>query len=309
MARNEKAMTGLHGIMPVLQIPFAVQSGITEIEPDSLRREVEFCIAAGAAGLVVPALASEFMVLTDAERRAVVEVVVAQAAGRTPVIANVAGASVNAAIDFARHARAVGATAVMALPPYLRKPSSEGVVAYYAAIAAESGLPLIIQNAPPPFGVNLPTSLVARIVERIDAPAYIKEERLPPGHHISDVLRHASNRLRGVFGGSAGLYLPGELDRGAIGCMPSAALTDILVAVYDARRRGASEDARTLHQAVLPLLTMEMSVMMAVSKEVLRRRGVFASTTMRDPEFPALDDGDLAEIDALWPTISRLFAV
>jgi 4-hydroxy-tetrahydrodipicolinate synthase len=302
-------MTGLHGIMPVLQIPFEVNSGVSAIDLESLRREVDFCVAAGAAGLVVPALASEFMVLTDEERRRVVEVVVAQAAGRTPVIANVAGTSVNAAIDFARHARTVGATAVMALPPYLRKPTADGVVAYYAAIAAESGLPLIIQNAPPPFGVNLPTTLVARIVESIDAPTYIKEERLPPGHHISDVLRHASGRLRGVFGGSAGLYLPGELDRGAVGCMPSAALTDVLVAVYDAHRRGAAETARALHTAVLPLLTMEMSVMMAVSKEVLLRRGVFTSTTMRDPEFPALDDGDLAEIDILWPTISRLFTV
>jgi dihydrodipicolinate synthase/N-acetylneuraminate lyase len=302
-------MIGLHGIMPVLQIPFDNNAEISSIDVASLRREVDFCIAAGASGLVVPALASEFMVLTDDERRRVVEVVVEQTSGRIPVIANVAATSVNAAVDFARHARTIGATALMALPPYLRKPTADGVVAYYAAIAAESGLPLIIQNAPPPFGVNLPTSLVLRIVDSIDVPSYIKEERLPPGHHISDVLRHASDRLHGVFGGSAGLYLPGELDRGAVGCMPSAALTDVLVAVYDAHRIGAIDDARTLHTAVLPLLTMEMSVMMAVSKDVLRRRGVFVSTTMRDPEFPALDEGDLAEIDALWPTVSRLFTV
>jgi hypothetical protein len=64
-----------------------------------------------------------------------------------------------------------------------------------------------------------------------------------------------------------------------------------------------------MHTVVLPLLTMEMSVMMAVSKEILRRRGVFATTTMRDPEFPPVDAGDMAEIDALWPQISPLFTV
>ena len=49
--------------------------------------------------------------------------------------------------------------------------------------------------------------------------------------------------------------------------------------------------------------------MMAVSKEVLRRRGVFTSTIMRDPEFAPLDAGDRAELDAIWPDISPLFTV
>ena len=49
--------------------------------------------------------------------------------------------------------------------------------------------------------------------------------------------------------------------------------------------------------------------MMAVSKEVLRRRGVLGSARMRDPEFPALDAGDHAELDALWPRVERLFGV
>ena len=53
----------------------------TIVEAD-LRREVRFCIAAECNGLVVPALASEFMVLTDDERRRVVEIVADEAAGR-----------------------------------------------------------------------------------------------------------------------------------------------------------------------------------------------------------------------------------
>jgi dihydrodipicolinate synthase/N-acetylneuraminate lyase len=301
--------TRLHGILPVLQIPFRDEGGLTVIDEAALRREVDFCIACGAHSLVAPALASEFMVLTDDERRRVVELVVAQAAGRAPVVANVAAPSVNGAVAFARHARDAGAAAVMALPPYVRKPDANGVVAYYRAIAEAAALPVVIQNAPPPFGTNLPTSLVLRIVDEVDGVAYVKEERLPAGHHMSDVLRAGSDRLRGVFGGSAGLYLPGELDRGAAGCMPSAAVTDALVAVYDDYVNGQPDEARAKHGAILPLLTMEMSVMMAVSKEVLRRRGVFATTTMRDPEFPPLDAGDLAELDALWPQIAPLFRV
>ena len=302
-------MAALHGILPVLQIPLLVHDGMEEVDEESLRSEVDFCVDCGAHGLVVPALASEFMVLTDEERRQVVEVVVDQAAGRVPVVANVAATSTNGAVVFARHARDIGVAAVMALPPYVRKPDANGVVAYYSAISAAAGVPVVIQNAPPPFGTNMPTSLVVRIVDEVDGVAYIKEERQPPGHCMSDVLGQASDRLQGVFGGSAGLYLPGELRRGAIGCMPSAAVTDVLVAVYDAFSNGHEEAARETHRRVLPLLTMEMSVMMAVSKEVLRRRGVFSTTIMRDPEFPSLDAGDVAELDAMWPEVSSLFAM
>ena len=75
-----------------------------------------------------------------------------------------------------------------------------------------------------------------------------------------------------------------------------------------AASRPSARHARAIHQQVLPLLTLEMSAWMAVSKEVLRRRGVFANTLMRDPEFLPLDTGDMAEMDAIWPLISPLLA-
>lgn len=293
----------LYGILPVLQIPFDPSDNVDECD---LRREVDFCIAGRVDGLVVPALASEFMVLTDDERRKVVEIVIDQAQGRVPVVAGVAGASTPAAVAFARHARRSGAAAVMALPPYVRRPSIDGVAAYYAAIAAASDLPLVIQNASPPFGMNLPTSAIERLIRDIEQVRYVKEERQPAGHFMSALLAAPPPGLAGVFGGTAGLYLTSELARGAIGCMPSAAVADVLVRVQDLFTTDKRSDARALHHRLLPLLTLEMSVLMSVSKEVLRRRGVFAHTGMRDPEFPPLDAGDLAELDALWPDLSAL---
>jgi dihydrodipicolinate synthase/N-acetylneuraminate lyase len=300
--------TPLSGILPVLQIPFVPAHPLDRIDDDALRREVEFCIRCGVHGLVIPALASEFMVLTDAERRQVVASTVQQAAGRVPVVANVAAPSAQAAVEFAQHAREVGAAAVMALPPYVRKPAINDVMAYYAAIADAAQLPVIVQNAPPPFGISLPTPVVLRLVEEIPLVTYIKEERLPPTRNIGDVIAGAPPKLQGVFGGMAGMHLPNELARGVVGSMPSAGVCDVLVSIYDTWQAGDIPRARAIHQQILPLLALEMSSWMAVTKEVLRRRGVFTSTLMRDPEFLPLDDGDLAEIDALWPSISPLLA-
>jgi dihydrodipicolinate synthase/N-acetylneuraminate lyase len=298
----------LRGILPVLQIPFRGAGVEQVVDVDSLRAEVDFCIAAGVNGLVVPALASEFMVLTPEERRDVVATVVEHTAQRVPVVANVAAASVQETVSYATHAREAGVAAVMALPPYVRRPGPDGVFAYYKAIAESARLPIVIQNAPPPFGMNLPSALINRLVDEIHGIAYVKEERLPPGHHMSEVLANASSELLGVFGGTAGLYLPSELARGAIGCMPSAAIPDVLVDIYRAFVDGDIARARAVHQQVLPLLTLEMSVLMAVSKEILVRRGVFAGSGMRDPEFPALDANDLAELDAHWPDVLPLFS-
>ncbi len=89
----------LTGILPVLQNPFVPAQPLDRIDDDALRREVEFCIGCGVHGLVIPALASEFMVLTDAERRQVVISTVEQASGRVPVVANVAAPSPQAALE------------------------------------------------------------------------------------------------------------------------------------------------------------------------------------------------------------------
>jgi dihydrodipicolinate synthase/N-acetylneuraminate lyase len=287
----------LRGILPVLQTPFDAAGDLVEID---LRREVSFCITAGAHGLVVPALASEFMVLTDDERRRIVEIVVDEASGKLPVVAGVAAPSARAAAAFSRHARQAGAAAVMALPPYVRRPGPAGVIDYFKAVGEAAELPVILQNAPPPFALGMGVDTLLDILRQVPGVQYLKEERPPAGHYISIAAEAAGDRLLGIFGGAGGSYLLSELARGANGCMPSAAATDVLVAVFEAFTAGDCTSARDLYDRVLPLLNLEMSVLMAVSKEILRRRRVFTQVVVRDPEYPGLDGGDIAEIDAIW---------
>lgn len=291
--------------MPVLQLPFDADGSIVEAD---LRSEVRFCIAAECDGIVVPALASEFMVLTDDERRRVVEIAVEEAAGRLPVIAGVAAPSAQGAAALARHAEGCGASALMALPPYIRRAGPDGVARYYGAIAEASDLPIVLQNAPPPFAFGIGIDVMLRLLAEVPSILYVKEERPPAGHHISVLVEATKGRLLGIFGGTAGIYLMSELMRGATGCMPSAAIPDALVLVWRDFKAGRRAEARARYDKILPLMNLEMSVLMAVSKEVLRRRGVFSTVAMRDPEFLDLDRGDMAEIDAMWPALEAAFA-
>ena len=98
----------LAGIYQILQTPFD-DSG--DIDWDSLARQIDFCFSAGVHGMVIPALASEFFALSDAERLRLVEFTGAEIAGRVPFVVGVQGLNLRLALEFARHARDNRATA------------------------------------------------------------------------------------------------------------------------------------------------------------------------------------------------------
>src|SRR5438045_6281600 len=94
------------GIFAIPVTPFTADG---DLDIGSLRRCVDFCVAAGAGGVVAPVNASEFFTLTEAERKAVVETMVEQANGRMPTVAGVSGSSTQVAVEMARHAGRAGA--------------------------------------------------------------------------------------------------------------------------------------------------------------------------------------------------------
>ena len=129
------------GIFAIPSTPFHDNG---EVDVESFRRVVDFCVDCGAHGLVFPVNASEFFTLTDAERLELSEVLVTHNAGRLPVVIGVAGVSREAAMAFARHASAIGADSVIAMPPYANKAGVDmaAIVEYYAGIAQAAQLPV-----------------------------------------------------------------------------------------------------------------------------------------------------------------------
>src|SRR5215212_2323394 len=166
----------LQGIFPVLQTPLDAAGNL---DVASLEREVDFCVAAGAHGLVFPALGSELQYLSDQERQRLVEVVLRAGKGRTPVVVAVSGPSAAIAAEHARHAAQAGAQAVMALPPYITPGTSDEIVGYYRAIAQAAELPIVGQNAAP----GMSPALLVRLLNEIDQIRYIKEEANPSAHN------------------------------------------------------------------------------------------------------------------------------
>jgi 4-hydroxy-tetrahydrodipicolinate synthase len=133
-----------HGSIVALITPFRNGS----IDEPALQSLVEWHIEQGTHGLVPVGTTGESPTLSHQEHGRVVELVVEAAAGRRPVIAGAGSNSTAEAISLARHAREVGADAILVVTPYYNKPTQDGLYAHFKAIHDAADLPLIVYNIP-----------------------------------------------------------------------------------------------------------------------------------------------------------------
>ena len=93
--------------------------------------------------------------MTEQEHAFVIETVIDQAAGRVPVIAGTGTNNTRVTIERTRHALHAGATAALVVVPYYNKPTQEGLIAHYTAIAEAVDLPLVLYNVPGRTGITM----------------------------------------------------------------------------------------------------------------------------------------------------------
>jgi 2-keto-3-deoxy-L-arabinonate dehydratase len=278
----------LHGCIPILVTPFADDGSL---DLASLEREIEWVLAEGASGVACVAIASEGYKLTETERDAVITATVDRVGGRAPVVASADGPGEEPAIDRARRAAALGADTLMVLPPYFVKPGRDALVSYYNRIAAASGMPIMLQDAPQLAGVSMSPALWAHMAETTPGLRYIKAEGTPQGPTISETLRLCGDRL-GIFCGWGGLSLLDALERGAVGNMPAPNFTRFFTGVQRLWESGERERAEQLFDQGVPYVMWTMQSIdhsVTAAKVELHRRGVIASERLRQPAL-ALDD-------------------
>jgi 4-hydroxy-tetrahydrodipicolinate synthase len=124
---------------------------------------VDHVIKAGSHGVVPVGTTGESPTLTHAEHKKVVDVCVATAAGRVPVIAGAGSNNTVEAVDFAQHAEKAGADAVLVVTPYYNKPTQRGLYVHFKAIAEATRLPIIIYNIPPRSVIDMSLETMAAL--------------------------------------------------------------------------------------------------------------------------------------------------
>lgn len=161
----------LSGALTALVTPY--RNGA--IDEDAYRNLVEWQIQQGINGLVPCGTTGESATMSHAEHERVIEICVEQAAGRVPVVAGAGSNYTKEAISLTSYAKKVGADAALHITPYYNKPTPEGLVQHFKAIAAEVDIPLIVYNVPSRTGLAMSPATVARIRKEVPSVCGIKE--------------------------------------------------------------------------------------------------------------------------------------
>ncbi|MDB5447044.1 MAG: dapA [Phenylobacterium sp.] len=147
------------GVLPALVTPFRHGA----LDEEAFVALVERQIAGGVHGLVPVGTTGETATLSHAEHRRVVELCVATARGRVPVIAGAGSNATDEAIELVRHAKTVGADAALVVTPYYNRPSQAGLYAHYAAIDEAVQLPVLVYNVPSRTSVDISNEVLAQL--------------------------------------------------------------------------------------------------------------------------------------------------
>ena len=257
------------GVIPAF---YACYDDQGEISPERVRALVEYFLKKGVQGLYVNGSSGECIYQNVADRKLILEEVMAVAKGKLTIIAHVACNNTKDSVELARHAESLGVDAIAAIPPiYFRLPEYS-VAQYWNDIsAAAPQIDFVIYNIPQLAGVALTPSLYTEMLknERVIG---VKNSSMP----VQDIQTFAALGGEGhlVFNGPDEQFLGGRLMGaragigGTYGAMPELFLKlNQLIADKELEK---AKELQFAINAIIGKLTAAHGNMYSVIKEVLK---------------------------------------
>ena len=294
------------GVYIISATPFAEDGSLDLVSTDRL---VDFYVQKGVTGITVLGMMGEAQKMSAEESETFLRRVLKRVADKLPVVVGVSNPGLDNLSRLAKLSMDNGAAGVM-VAPLTGLGTEQKLYGYFAQVFEALGddVPVCYQDYPYVTRSEISVGCFNRLVGDFDQLVMLKHEEFPGLNKISQVRRASDEGLRrvSILCGNGGLYLPQELGRGADGAMTGFAYPEMLVAVVALWQAGEHDRAEDVFDAYLPLVRHEQQpgFGLALRKEVLHRRGVIASPTVRAPG-PALNSTDRAELARLIKRVER----
>jgi 4-hydroxy-tetrahydrodipicolinate synthase len=136
-----------------------------KLDEAAFARLIEWQISEGTHGIVPVGTTGESPTLDHDEHKRVIELAVATARKRIPVIAGTGSNSTDEAVELSQYAEKIGADAVLIVTPYYNKPNQEGLYQHFKAVSDAINIPIIIYNIPGRSVVDMSVATMARCYE------------------------------------------------------------------------------------------------------------------------------------------------
>ncbi len=282
-------------IAPVVT-PFDAEGAV---DLEGLRGLVRWQVASGSHGISIGGSTGEPSALGVGERIAAMAAASEVIDDRVPFLPGTGSTRLDETLELTEAAASLGADAVLVITPYYARPTQEGLVAWFAAVASEfPSLPIVIYNVPSRTAVDVAPETVAQLRRRFDNVVGVKETT-KDFEHFSRVLKVAGRDTL-VWSGIELLCLS-LLSLGGVGFVSAVAnvAPEAVARMYECWDQGRHEEARALHYALHPLVDLIfVETNPAPVKWVLHRSGLIGSAVVRPP-LAGLSEPGQARVRAL----------
>jgi len=279
------------GIIPAF---YACYDDEGQISPQRVRELTKYLIGKGVNGLYVGGSSGECIYQSVAERKLVLENVMAEAKGKITIIAHVACNNTADSRELAAHAESLGVDAIAAIPPIYFHLPPYGIAEYWNDIsAAAPNTDFVIYNIPQLAGVALTLPLLEEMKKNPRVVA-VKNSSMP----VQDIQMWTDAGVA-AFNGPDEQLISG-LAMGAIGGIGGtyAPMTELYLKMYELVKAGKLDEARPIQNEACRIIYKLCSGhgnMYAMIKAVLAKKGVQCGS-VRKP-LTALADSDMAIVD------------
>lgn len=275
-------MAKFEGVHVAIVTPF---TDSYEVDYQGLNDLCNWLINEGVDGLVPAGSLGEYATLSVEERSKVVETVVKAANNRVKVIVGTGAPSTKQAVQWAHHAKDVGADALMALPPINYRPLRNEIIAHYEVLS-NVGLPIIAYNNP----LDYPTDLTPELLKEIS-----EFENVVGVKEFSGDIRRVHKILEQtdleVLIGVDNLAMEGPLcgATGWIAGVPNA-LPREGIELFRLSKEGKVKEATELYRRLLPLFDLDANPQLVQSIKYMMELAGRPVGPTRPPRLPLSSD-------------------
>ena len=243
-----------NGVYPALTTKFTAEG---KLDLPTFQKNVAAQIEAGIDGIIVGGSLGESSTITWEERIELLQAGRETAAGRIPVLLNIAEGSTQNAVKLAQLAQENDADGLMVLPPMMYKPTDAETVDFFRTVAMNTDLPILIYNNPVDYKINVTPDMFEELL-KLDNIQAVKEST----RDVSNVTRFINrfgDRLKILCG----------VDTLALECMVLGAdgwvaglvcaFPRETVAIYRLVKAGRLEEAVAIYRWFLPILELDIN--------------------------------------------------
>jgi dihydrodipicolinate synthase/N-acetylneuraminate lyase len=241
------------GVFPAVTTKFTAND---ELDLVTFDINIEAQLEAGAEGIILGGSLGEASVLSDEEKFTLLTHTLKTVNGRVPVLLNIAEPTTKKAVAAAQKAQELGANGLMLLPPMRYYSDFDETVAFFAAVAESTPLPIMIYNNPVDYKIEVTLDMFEVLAQYPNIQA-IKESTRNISN-VTKLINRFGERFK-IFTGVDPIAME-SLVMGAHGWV--AGLVDAFpketVAIYRLVKENRIQEALTIYRWFLPVLELDI---------------------------------------------------